>query len=368
MDILQLSQFYHPHVGGIEQAVKVIAEGCTQRGHDVRVIAAAGEQPAGSTTLNGVNVTKVRSHATLLSVPFCPTLPFHIRKHIDSVDLVHVHLPHPLAVLSLQSLARSDTPTVVTYHSDIVRQAVSGKLYRPLLKRFLTSVDTIVTTSPRLRSSSPVLNQVDECEVVPLAVSSKLLNTPVEPVPLPDGESTPTILFVGRLGYYKGLSYLIDAMKDVEANCLIVGDGEKRETLQRQTNENGLNDKVHFLGRLSDAEVRYCYEHSDVFVLPSIHPSEAFGIVQLEAMAHGLPVVNTNLRTGVPWVSENRKTGLTVPPKDADALSKALSELVADESLRIRLGEAGRTKVNAEFTEEDLVRRTVEMYEATVEK
>jgi rhamnosyl/mannosyltransferase len=152
-------------------------------------------------------------------------------------------------------------------------------------------------------------------------------------------------------------------MRHVDRGTLLVaGDGERRDELERQASVLGVDDRVRFLGYVGDDRLLDCYSVADVFVLPSVEPSEAFGIVQLEAMAHGLPVVNTDLPSGVPWVSQDGRTGLTVPPRDPEALATAVRRLLEDESLRERFGENARRRVETEFSEDRLLSQTLDVY------
>jgi len=170
------------------------------------------------------------------------------------------------------------------------------------------------------------------------------------------------ILSIGRLIYYKGFDYLIEAMRDVDGHLLIVGDGPLRGDLERQTQALGLQNKVTFLGEIHNDDIAPYYHAADIFALASIARSEAFGIVQLEAMACGKPVVNTNLDSGVPWVSPDGVTGITVPPKDPMALAGAITKLLDDDSLRIKYGEAARLRVEKEFSQELMISRLLETY------
>ncbi|MFC6988172.1 glycosyltransferase [Haloplanus sp. GCM10025708] len=186
----------------------------------------------------------------------------------------------------------------------------------------------------------------EKASVVPLSVDLDEYGPPADAdaaVDLPGDPARPVVLFVGRLTYYKGVEYLLDAMESVDATLLVVGDGARRADLEARAARLGLEDCAFFLGRVADETLHACYEAADVFALPSVEPSEAFGIVQLEAMAYGTPVVNTDLPTGVPWVSVDGETGLTVPPRDADALADALSSLLADPDRRRAYGRRAGT-------------------------
>ena len=159
------------------------------------------------------------------------------------------------------------------------------------------------------------------------------------------------VLFVGRLIYYKGVEYLIRAMKNVTASLVVIGDGPLRESLLSLAKDADVAHKVHFLGKgLSDAEMVAYYHACDVFVLPSVEITEGFGIVQLEAMACGKPVVNTNLPTGVPCVSLDNETGYTVPVRDPEALSRAINKILLNDGIKRKFGANAVQRVNDEFT------------------
>jgi rhamnosyl/mannosyltransferase len=372
MDVLQISQFYPPHTGGIERVVQQLSEGLVARGHNVSALSAVSRGAGRADRLNGVRVRRAGSLGELLSVPLAPTLPYHVRRLVHSHDVVHYHLPHPLATISHLATAPRNVPVVVTYHSDIVRQATVARAYWPFLNHFLERADRILTTSPALVEHSKVLpDYADKCEVVPLAVD---LND------YPDCDSAPVseaddsddfnvaddelvLLFAGRLIYYKGLEYLIDAMTDIDAILLIAGDGDRREALEARAESVEVAEKVQFLGYVSDERLHRLYDRADLFVLPSSASSEAFGVVQLEAMAHGTPVVNTDLPSGVPWVSVDGETGLTVQPCDSTALATAIEDLLANPDRHRRYGRNARLRVEERFSEERFLDDTEQIYQ-----
>lgn len=364
MRVLQVNKLYHPIIGGVERVVQNTAEGLASRGHDVDVIAARRRGFGQSYRHNGVAVSKTASAGQLLSVPVAPTFPLQVATATGDVDVVHHHLPNPLSSLA-GAVDWNDTPTVVTYHSDIIRQSWAMAVYRPLLERFLDGADQIIVTSPRLRENSKVLGPYrNKCTVVPLSIdleSDDEVDDRWSELPVsPDDD---LLLFVGRLNYYKGVSHLVEAMESVDADLLIIGDGDRRSSLTDQVETAGLAERVHFLGHVSEDLLRFCYYVADVFVLPSVEPSEAFGLVQLEAMVRETPVVNTALPTGVPWVSQDGQTGLTVPPRDNDALAAAIDSLLQDEAYRRELGRAARRRVHERFGRDRMLSDVEALYE-----
>lgn len=176
---------------------------------------------------------------------------------------------------------------------------------------------------------------------------------------LPQG---PTLLFVGRLCYYKGVEYLIEAMAHVDANLVIIGDGELRSELEERTVELSIAHRVFFLGRCSDDELRVWYRLCDLFVLPSVEPSEAFALVQVEAMAAGKPVINTNLPSGVPFVSLHGKTGLTVEPRNSSQLADAINRILSDEDLAREFSINARERVLELFTVDRMLDSIYSLY------
>lgn len=365
MNVLQVNKLYYPEVGGVERVVQNIAEGLPET-HTTEVLAASPSGFGEQICVNGVEVTRVSSLRTVSSVPLAPTFPVHLRARRQNADIVHHHLPNPLSAVSQLVAGHDETPVVVTYHSDIVRQAGALRAYRPILDRFLEGVDRILVTSARLRDQSIILEPYrDKCEIVPLSVDIDAIDSEVAP-PLEIDTAGPVILFAGRLNYYKGVRYLIEAMNGVEATLLIAGDGPRRAELETLVRRQGLSDCVQFLGYVSDQRLSRAYRTADLFILPSTKPSEAFGIVQLEAMARQLPVINTALPTGVPWVSVDGETGLTVPPCDSTALTAAINELLGDDSRRRRFGRQARERVERLFTRERMIGNIRRVYQDTV--
>jgi glycosyltransferase involved in cell wall biosynthesis len=164
-----------------------------------------------------------------------------------------------------------------------------------------------------------------------------------------DAAGRPIVLFVGRLVRYKGVDVLLEAMRGVSATALLVGNGPERHALQRTAEQLGVADRVKFLGEVSDDELAALYRACDLFVLPSVTRQEAFGVVQIEAMACGKPVISTDLGTGAGWVNQNGETGLVVPPRDAAALRGAIERLIGDDTLQRTMGAAARHRARTLF-------------------
>jgi rhamnosyl/mannosyltransferase len=274
-------------------------------------------------------------------------------------DIIHLHSPYPLGETANWLLGRAQA-TVITYHSDIVRQRTLLRFYGPLLRRVLRMARRIIATSPHYVESSPWLRSVREkCTVIPLGVD---VNRFI-PATRPRNESF-EILFVGRLRYYKGLDTLLKALLDVpRARLTVVGTGPMQASWQALSQELGLTERVTFVGEIDETNLPAQYQQADLFVLPANARSEAFGTVLLEAMASGLPCITTELGTGTSWIVQDKVTGFVVPPNNPQTLARAISSLQSNEALRRQFGQAARARVTGEFAEEIMVNRIIQLYQ-----
>ncbi len=363
--VLHLGKFYPPHMGGIETHLRQLA-GELKTAVDLQVIVSSDGRRTLHEIVDGVPLVRLGNPLTLFSTPICPAMVSQIRA--SQADLIHIHLPNPAAVLAY--LASGHRGRVVfTYHSDTVRQKVLGALFEPFLHRALRSSSAIIATSPNYLQTSPVLAaHRDRCHVVPYGIDITEFQhcdpAAIARVRRQFGERL--IISVGRLVYYKGFEYLIRAMSGVQGKLLIIGDGPLRSELQNLAADLGVSGKVVFAGEIQNSDTVPYYHAADVFALASVARSEAFGIVQIEAMAAGLPVVNTNLDSGVPFVSLDQQTGITVPPADSPALAAALNRLLDDAGLRKTLGLAAQLRAQTEFGSKIMASRTLALYAAAM--
>jgi glycosyltransferase involved in cell wall biosynthesis len=359
MKVLHLGKFFPPHRGGMESHLAALAAG-QRRQIDVEVIVAASGRRSSEDIVDGLRVRRAATLAVVAATPMCPSL-FSIVASANA-DLVHIHHPHPLAMLAYLRCG-AQMPAVVSYHSDIVRQRLLGKAVEPIVRRTLERSSAILVASKDYLDSSATLAPYrHKCHVVPYGLDAKARSQrdDVATERIRRDFGTPLILAVGRLVYYKGFEYLIDAMKDIDGHLVLIGSGPLRAALDRRVRRQHLEGRVSLLGDVS--EVQPFYDAADVFVLPSVARSEAFGIVQLEAMAAGKPVVNTAIGSGVTFASPHGETGLTVTPSNAAALSTAINCLLQDAALRRRFGEAGVARVTSLFTVDRMVRHTLDVY------
>lgn len=375
MRITMVNKYYPPHLGGIEFHLRDLAEALAAREDmHVRAIVANALNERVEETINGVEVVRLPRWREYSSTPIVRKMARTLRAEAKGAlapgggrpDLFHLHFPYPWGEYSWLR-ARTGVPTVVTYHSDIVRQKAALEFYKPYLRRMLQEVDLVIASSPDMVEHSPFLSQVShKCRVVPFGIDvEQFAAAPAvtrRAAELREGHERPIVLFVGRLIYYKGAEVLVRAMAQVDADLVMIGSGPLDRALRELAAEMRIADRVTFLGGQPFDELVAWYHAADVFCLPSIARSEAFGLVQLEAHAAGTPVVSTDLTTGVPFVNQHEETGLVVRPDDPRALAEALAALVGDESLRERLGQRAQERARAGFTVERMVDDTLCVY------
>jgi glycosyltransferase involved in cell wall biosynthesis len=357
--VLHVGKFYPPHAGGMETHLQALC-GELKDALAVEVIVAGDGRESIEETVEGVRVSRLGTLLSVGAAPVCPQMVSRLRE--SKADIVHLHWPNPTAVLAyLASQHRGKL--VFTYHSDIIRQRLLRKPFWPILRHALRRASAIIATSPDYLQTSPVLQKFRECcRVIPFGIATDEFDcvNEIEVSRIRRQYGPRLVLGVGRLVYYKGFEYLIRAMKDVEGHLLIIGNGPLGDNLRQEALASGVSKSVTFLNDVQD--VRPYYHAADVFALPSVARSEAFGIVQLEAMACGKPIVNTRLDSGVPFVSPDGVSGLTVPPADSKALAAALKTLLDDAALRERYGRAARSRVEQEFSLQLMTQRTLRLY------
>ena len=348
-------------IGGIEGHVRLLAEEQAQRGLQVTVLATSLNRHTSIDQERGVRVVRAGRLGELASTPISLRLVQHLRR--ERADVVHVHMPYPVAELAELTVG-GGRPCVVTYHSDVVRQRKLAGLLAPLRRRFLRRARCVLATSAAYVRSSPTLSRMrDKCRVIPLGVDIDRFANPQRTARSPIDVEGHVVLFVGRFRHYKGLSVLVEAMTQLDASLVLVGDGAERERLERQIRRSPAQSRIRILGDISDEDLPGCYARADVVVLPSTLRSEAFGLTLVEAMASGTPVVSTELGTGTSEVNEHGVTGFVVPPHDPAALHEALEKLLDDAALRQRMGHAAANRARESYAAERMVDATLRAYE-----
>jgi rhamnosyl/mannosyltransferase len=364
MHVLHVGKYYAPYRGGIETVVEQLCRGLVRRGLSVTALVSNDSSNSVEETIDGVRVLRLGRTAELNSQPLNLRLVPELRR--IRFEALHFHTPNPVGALGILA-ARRPEPIVVTHHSDIVRQRLLGGAATAAQAALYRRAAALVAATPKHIEHSPVLRRFES--------KSRVIHFPIDASPYVDApahwdEELPRawrterlVLFVGRLVYYKGVDVLLEALRLTErARLAIVGVGPLARTLVDHAVRLGVADRVVFLGAVSDDRLRAMYKCARFLVLPSVLPSEAFGMVQLEAMAAGRPVIATALKSGVPYVNQHGVTGLIVPPSDPRALAAAMTALLDNESHAQALGQAAQRRVLDEFDVDKVVDAHVALY------
>lgn len=371
MKVVHSYKDYWPVVGGIENHIRMIAGGLKAAPDIEQTVLVTNRGPRTIIEdIEGVRVVKVGRQATVSSAPISAALPFWMGRLTAGADIAHLHFPYPIGEMAYLLAGRA-LRLIITYHSDIVRQKSLLRAYTPFMLRILARADVITVSNPQYIETSPYLRpHARKCVVIPHGQDTARFAAPSAAAAAEAGvlraqHGPRLVLFVGLLRYYKGVSFLIEAMRQVNGRLLIVGAGPESDALRDQASAPDLRDRVAFLGRVSDEALVGLYHACDVFALPSIERSESWGAVQIEAMAAGKPVVCTELGTGTSYVNQHGRTGLVTPPRDARALAEAINQLLDDDALRARLGAAAQARALTELSKEMMIERIQALYRST---
>ena len=373
MRVLHIGKYYAPQRGGIERHVQDLAEWQVRHGIRAGVLV---HQPAGAwrsarEQRNGVDVHRAGCLAAPLYAPLSPMLPWLLSRSLAKAppDLLHLHLPNPSCIAVLASARARHLPWVVHWHADVSADVPSPALrlayraYRPFEQAILARSAAIIATSQAYLDASDALAAWrSKTRVIALGIDEAVAAT--APPAWPDDEAGLKLLAVGRLSHYKGFDVLLDALARIPAaKLLLVGDGECAASLRERAARLELGARIAFTPKLDDGALAGAYARADALVLPSLDRSEAFGLVLLEAMRAGLPVVASGVRgSGIGHVVADGETGLLVPPGDAPALAGALARLADDVALRRRFGEAGQRRWRQRFTLDRSARSVLDLY------
>ncbi len=364
LKVLTLFKTYLPDsFTGIERVVWQIAESTYPLGVETHVFTLSAH-PRGAPFAEGhhtVHQAKLDLYVASSSLSISAFGMF--RALAREADLIHYQFPWPMAD-ALHFYARHGKPTVLTYQSDIVRQKALLQIYRPLMMRFLRSVDAIVATSPNYLASSPVLAQFrDKTSVIPIGLDAA---PPVAPERVREWRKhlgPRYFLFLGVLRYYKGLPDLLEAARQTGLPVVIAGDGPLRDEVA-----SARPPSVTSLGAVSEQDKLALIEACSAFVFPSPLRTEAFGIALAEAARAGKPMISCEIGTGTSYINADGETGFVVPPNDAEALATAMRRLWADEDLRVRMGKAAAARFETHFRAEDMARAYADLYARLIDR
>ncbi|WP_437615208.1 glycosyltransferase family 4 protein [Erwinia sp. V71] len=365
INVLHFFKTYYPNTyGGIEQVIFQICEGAAQHGVNSIVEYVS---PSGDSDIECFHHHKiVRDHQffDVASTPFSISSIRKFKKLAESADIIHYHFPYPFSDV-LHFICGVNKPTVVSYHSDIIKQKYLLKLYKPLMNKFLGSVTAIVATSPNYLATSETLRKFDyKASVIPIGIDeshyrvSDKINIEKWRSFLPER----FFLFIGNLRYYKGLNTLIDAMGENEdIDVVIIGSGPLDKELKEKVAERKI-DNIHFLGALPDEDKNTLLELCYGIVFPSQLRTEAFGITLLEGAMYGKPLISCEIGTGTSFINIHRETGLVIKPSDPKELSNAMKFIWENKDISQEMGNNAKKRFFELFTADKMVGKYVELY------
>ncbi len=365
LKVLQLGKFY-PIRGGVEKVAFDLMKGLSEKGIECHMLCAAEEGDDRTILLNEhgrliCTRTWVKACATMIS----PSMIFTLRKICRGYDIIHIHHPDPMACLAL-FLSGYKGKVVLHWHSDIQKQKMLLKLYRPLQQWLLRRADVIVGTSPVYLAESPFLQHVQHKTVcLPIGVE------PMRPLPeaveriRKEYPGKKIVFSLGRLVTYKGYRYLVEAAQYLKDDfvVLIGGTGPLKEQLQNEITSLNLQNEVKLLGRVSDEDLPAYYGACDVFCMSSVLKTEAFGIVQIEAMSCGKPIVATRIpQSGVAWVNEEGVSGMNAEPGDAQDLARVIRAVTENVEVYRNFSEGAAKRYREMFTKERMIEKCLTIY------
>lgn len=376
MRILHVGKFYHPYKGGIESFLRDLVQSQVKAGMDASVLVHHQELFRATRTENpgGINVTRVLSLGHFVYAPIAPTFGYQLKRMLADFkpDILHLHLPNPSAFWVLALMQRR--PIVIQWQSDVVTSQIDKKLgifypsYRWFENALLKKSSRIIASSRNYLDESLALRaHRDKCQVITLGMDPARLHRPSREEIASLRRRFPQknmVLSVGRFTYYKGFDYLIEAARLVPDTCfVIIGEGSLRRPMKQRIERLGLEDRVLLPGLMPDRELHTFMAACDVFCLPSIERTEAFGIVLLEAMAFGKPLITTDIEgSGVNWVNLAGETGLVVQTADAKALADGIRHLLSDSEARQQMGRQAHQRLNRHFHIEAVSKQILNLY------
>lgn len=363
MKVLQLGKFY-PIRGGVEKVMWDLTQGLREKGVECDMLCAKLDEDPVEEEDKG-KVMPVRALAKKAGTMIAPQMISRLRKICNGYDIIHIHHPDPMAALALW-LSGYKGHVILHWHSDILSQKALKFFYKPLQNWLIRRAERIIGTTPVYLRESPDLRGSSHKHIaVPIGIKplKKVGKEEIENI-RKKYEGKKIILSVGRLIPYKGYEYLVEAARYLSDDFIILigGDGPLKKQIQDQIAREGLENNVLLLGYLSKETLPLLFAASDVFVLSSVMKTEAFGIVQIEAMSAGKPVVATRIpESGVSWVNEDGVSGINVDPCDAKALAEAIESILQDYD---RYSEGAKARFMENFTEELMIERIIKIYES----
>lgn len=362
--ITHVSRFAYPHIGGIEAVINQINDNLPDKEFEKEVLCCSNIDK--SSIDNNVKYNRARYLFEIFNNTI--SLSFLLKLSRVNTDILHYHMPFIFAVICHFIARPKYKKLYITYHAELCGYDKVMKYFWWLYKYFYKIADRIHVLSPNVIYSDKILTPFKEkCYVVPFGINTSIRDESSFNSIKEKYKNKKILLCSGRLVRFKGFQYVIKVMTSIDnAVLLIMGDGKYRPELEQIVKENNLYEKVVFLGEISNKNYKNkIFEACDIFLLPSIQRTESFAIVQLEAMRHSKPVINTNLGTGVNYVSLDKETGLTVEPENIVQLTNAINKLLSNDELRMQYGQNARKRVEDLFSIDQIKCKYKEMYNAT---
>ncbi|MCQ2181921.1 MAG: glycosyltransferase [Bacteroidales bacterium] len=370
MKVLQLGKFY-PIRGGVEKVMYEFTKGLGERGVACDMLCADYETKSDRVVELGPDSRIVckKAIAKVAATTLSPGMVFWLRKHCNEYSIIHVHHPDPMAAAALW-FSGYKGKVVLHWHSDILKQKFLLVFFSPLQTWLLKRADKIVGTSPvYVRESKFLADFQDKVTYLPIGID-EMRPSPDEVQKIKDSFKGEKLIFsIGRLVEYKGYEYLIDAVRHLPDGyrLAIGGQGPLRDSLESRCRELCLQDRVSFLGWVSDEDLPAWFGACDVFALSSIHKTEAFAIVQIEAMSCSRPVISTRIQgSGVPWVNADGVSGITVPTMDPKAIADAVLEICRDSERHDEFCRKARRRYEQLFTKENMISSLLSLYSGII--
>lgn len=369
--ILQLGKFFPPDLGGMESVIYDITLGLNERRIACDALCSNSKRAYSEEILPcGAKIMRCASFGKLASTAITPQMIFKLRKIIAHYDIIHIHLPDPMANFALFCANHKGKKIIIHWHSDIIKQKFLLKFYAPLQHWLLKRADSIIATTQQYADFSPTLKPFrDKIVVIPIGIDS-LLKSHSHAESTESAESRrdkKTIFALGRLVKYKGFEYLVESMRYLpDFTLYIAGSGAELANLKAQIKalsavDLSIKNRIFLLGKINERTKRAHLNNDSIFVLPSITRNEAFGVVQLEAMSAKMPVIATDIKgSGVSFVNLHNESGLIVQPRDAKAIAEAILCVMADYP---RFSEGAQRRYLAHFTKDKMIDKITNLYD-----
>ncbi|MDF7681372.1 glycosyltransferase [Enterobacteriaceae bacterium ESL0689] len=368
LKVLHFYKSYYPDTfGGVEQVIYQICEATHLAGVESTVLTLSPRGNIDDAMIDHHHIYYVKTDFELLSTPFSLLALKKFKQLANQADIIHYHFPYPFMDL-LHLLLNIKKPTIVSYHSDIVKQKLAFKIYYPLMCRFLRSVDYIVASSPNYVETSPVLQaNINKVKVIPYGLNKLLypISSAEKLKEWRDKLGSDFYLFIGSFRYYKGLHILLDAVRKGGFPLVVIGSGNNEKEIKELAKDI---KNIVFVGAVAEEDKCALLQLSYSIVFPSYLRSEAFGITLLEGAMYGKPLISCEIGSGTSYVNIHEHTGLVVPPGDSAALCEAMNRLWDNKHLASEYGINALNRFNKLFTAEKMMKNYMTLYTEVINK